>query len=249
VGGSCTVDVTFAPVAAGFKSAALTIESNAPDGPAAAVLSGVGAIGKVMVLSPNGGETFPTGSVQTIRWWADFDSVAFNLYYTVDGGVTWRLINKTGKVTGSSYTWTVPAFTANKKARIRVVGYRAMNTVAGRDVSNATFTIQVAALTSPTAGATLTSGTPFLIEWTHGTTIRPVAKVRLSYTVGTSTIFGLVWKTITTVAPDPGTNGSYNWTSPAVAAAKPKSKVKVTLLDSAGVAIGTAISGNFTIQP
>jgi hypothetical protein len=249
VGGSCTVDVTFAPVAAGFKSAALTIESNAPDGPAAAVLSGVGAIGKVMVLSPNGGETFPTGSVQTIRWWADFDSVAFNLYYTVDGGVTWRLINKTGKVTGSSYTWTVPAFTANKKARIRVVGYRAMNTVAGRDVSNATFTIQVAALTSPTAGATLTSGTPFLIEWTHGTTIRPVAKVRLSYTVRTSTIFGLVWKTITTVAPDPGTNGSYNWTSPAVAAAKPKSKVKVTLLDSAGVAIGTAISGNFTIQP
>ena len=60
----------------------------------------------VTVIQPNGGETFPVGSTQTIRWSAPAQATKFNLAYSTNNGSTWRSI--ASNVTGSSYDWQVP---------------------------------------------------------------------------------------------------------------------------------------------
>jgi YD repeat-containing protein len=196
----------------------------------------------VTVLSPNGGEIISSGSTYAIKWAASSDAVKFDIQYSTDGGTTWTAI--TTKVQGTSYNWIVPTlFTANKtNCFVKVIGYDSTGTLKkGEDISNAKFTIEVVRLNSPNGGETLKSGTIYTITWTTNGTIRPVAKVTLSYSLDGGTTYTVI-KTLT------GNPGTYNWTVPAVTSTN--CKVKVVLKDSGAVAIGSDVSNNiFTISP
>lgn len=63
----------------------------------------------VTVVSPNGGETLVVGRTFTIRWMAtdDVGVTRVDIYYSTDGGRTWRLIAEGISNTGS-YSWVVP---------------------------------------------------------------------------------------------------------------------------------------------
>lgn len=192
------------------------------------------AIG-VNLLSPNGGEVIPSGSTYTIQWLASPEAVKFDLMYSLNNGTT--LVTIANNVTGNSYNWKVPKPLANKKrCFVKVIGYNASGIKVGEDTSDSTFTIEVVRLTSPNGGETLRSGNIHTITWTTNATKRPVAGVKLFYTING----GTTWAPIKTLTGNPG---SYNWRVPNVSSSS--CKVKVVLKDASGNKVGSDVSDNY----
>ena len=183
----------------------------------------------VTVISPNGGEVIPSGSTYSIRW-APSNAVKFRLRYSINGGSTWKTIAK--NVTGTSYSWTVPIPNNNKpNCFVNVTGYNASGGIIGEDTSDGPFTIEVVKVTSPDGGEVLHPGEPWPITWRTNQTIRPVASVKLYYSING----GASWKPIQTVVPNVSSSNC---------------KVKVVLKDAFGKTVGSDVSdGVFTIQP
>jgi hypothetical protein len=196
----------------------------------------------IKLLSLNGSEIIPSGSTYNITWAAPSDAEKFKLLYSVNNGLTWKLI--ASDVTGTSYDWGVQTPRNNKKGCfIKVVGYNSGGVKVGAVKSNEPFTIEVVKLTSPDGGETLTAGSTHTIEWTTNATVNSVASVKLLYTLN-----GTTWKKIPEAIT--GNPGSYLWTVPTVKKEKTKCKVKVILKDSTGNKAGVDVSDNyFTIQP
>lgn len=192
-------------------------------------------------LSPKAGETVPSGSTYTARWAASSDISKYTLKLSMDNGLTWSTI--ASGITDTSYDWPVPVPSNNKKlCLMKITGYDAGNAAVASDKTDGKFSIGVVTLASPAGGETLASGASYDITWTTNTTKNPVAKVSLSYTLD-----GVNWKPVApTIAGNPG---SYSWTVPAVTTTKTKSRVKVVLRNSAGNAVGSAVSPAFSIQP
>jgi hypothetical protein len=208
-----------------------------------------GCAGPVTLNSPNGGEAFPTGSLQTILWTPAPDAVNFKLSFSVDNGVTWAPVAP-GFVTGTSLDWTVPTQTGNrKKCLIKITGFDALNKKLGADTSATPFAIEVVRLTSPNGGgAPLIVGAPLNITWSIYNTVNPITKVKLLFTKNG----GVTWTTLATLPTGTYPPGDYSepLTVPSVPATKTKCKVKVVLTDAAGVTRGSDLSdAYFTVQP
>lgn len=192
------------------------------------------------LLVPNGGEVIPSGSNFTIQWQAPPEVVKFNLLYSKNNGVTWLAI--ANNMTGTSYNWSVPKPLANKRTcLVKVIGYDASSTMVAEDISDGTFTIEVIRLISPNDGEIWKSSTTHTISWQTNATKKPVAKVKLFYTING----GTSWTRIKTLTGNPG---SYNWRIPNVSSSS--CKVKVILKNASGTTIGKDLSDSFfTIQP
>jgi len=98
---------------------------------------------QVTLLDPKGGEVFFSGSTDTIKWVATdnvgVDSV--NIYYSVDGGITFPYAVVTSQSNDSSFVWTIPD-TPSDSCLVKVVAYdTALNTA--QALSDSTFTISV----------------------------------------------------------------------------------------------------------
>jgi len=109
----------------------------------------------VIVISPNGGETWTVGTSQTIRWTAS-DNVgvtSIDIYYSTDGGATYHTIAAGLSGTTTTYTWTVPN-TPSTTCRVRVVAHDAAGCT-GYDDSDADFTIVSAGVGGRRGGAGL----------------------------------------------------------------------------------------------
>jgi hypothetical protein len=240
--GTVTVSVNIAGLTAGTYNATITI--TAPGATNSPVYIPVTLIvtppPPITILSPNGGEAIPSGSIYTIRWNASSGAVKFTLRYSLNNGSTWKLI--ASNRTGTSYDWNVPILSNNKKnCLVKVIGFNSSGTKVGEDISDSTFTIEVVKVISPDGGETLTSGTIHTITWQTNGTIRPVANAKLFRTING----GATWTLIKTLTGNPG---SYNWTVPNVSSSS--CKVKVVLKDAGGVTVGSDVSdGYFTIQP
>jgi hypothetical protein len=194
------------------------------------------------LLTPNGGEVIPSGSIYTIQWSASGEAVNFKLKYSMNNGSTWKLIDS--GITGASYEWTVPTPKKSKnKCLVKVIGFNLNGKKVAADKS-APFTIEVLKLTSPDGGEILTSDNTHTITWTTNITKNPVMKVKLLYTKNG----GATWKPITTIT---GSNPeSFDWTVPTVTKEKTNCKVKVVLKDISGITVGKDVSdSSFTIQP
>jgi uncharacterized repeat protein (TIGR01451 family) len=199
----------------------------------------------VRMLSPNGGETVPSGLSQPVEWEAPPAAVTFKLHYSLDKGVTWKQISSFDPITGTSHEWSVPAFTKDKKAcLVRVTGYNANNKKVGSDKSDTPFRIKVVGVDFPNGGDQLTSGTSYNITWTTNGTVREVESISVQYTIDG----GLTWKSagLPIVGSNPGT---FSWT-PSVNKQKKKCKVKVILKDAEGRTVASDTSDTFfTIDP
>jgi hypothetical protein len=203
----------------------------------------------VALLSPDGGEFIPSGSIYKIEWKAPAEAATFKLKYSLNNGLTWLPIEGASGVQGISYDWAVPNIVQNKdKCLVRIIGYTANSDKVWNDISDAPFTIGVVNLTAASdPGITVTSGTTYDITWT-AYTATPIETVQLYYTANAKA-FPIKWKLITSFSG--GYNpGTHTWTVPVVAKKKTKCKIKVVLKNAAGEKIGIDKSDNyFTVQP
>ncbi|MBI3801541.1 MAG: hypothetical protein HY268_31795 [Deltaproteobacteria bacterium] len=93
--------------------------------------------GSVTVLAPNGSETWPIGSTQTIRWRSTGLSGKVKIELSRDGGTSWAVLFKNNVANTGNRPWKVKKL-ATTEARIRVSGVSDTSAV---DTSNANFTI------------------------------------------------------------------------------------------------------------
>jgi endonuclease/exonuclease/phosphatase family metal-dependent hydrolase len=93
-----------------------------------------GTTPRVTVVSPNGGESLPGGSVRNITWTSS-NVANVRIEYTLDGGANWTVIVSDLASTGS-FAWTLPT-TSTSAARVRVSDMASTAT----DQSDGTFTI------------------------------------------------------------------------------------------------------------
>jgi hypothetical protein len=196
---------------------------------------------KVKLLTPNGGEVIPSGSTRPIEWKASSQAVTFKLELSMDNATTWIPIAES--LTGTSYTWQVPAPLENQRdCLIRLVAYNHLGIRVGEDRSNAPFIIEVVKVDSPKNGEVLPCGSQETITWTTYATKRPVEEVRIHY----SKDAGTTWSLVATL---PGNPGTYEWTVPAVKEKKTECRIRVTLRDSKGEPVGSDMNnGYFTIE-
>jgi hypothetical protein len=130
------------------------------------------------------------------------------------------------------------------KCLMKVEGFNAKGALVHSDRSEQTFSIDVVKLTSPNGTESFPSGSNPPITWETNRTKKPVATVKLFYTLNG----GSVWKPITTLSENPGV---YNeWSAPVVEEDKTRCKVKVVLKDASGNVVGGDVSDEyFTITP
>jgi len=178
----------------------------------------------ITVTSPNGGETWPAGSVQTIGWTYTGDPGASVKIDLLKGGVVNQTITSSASIgnNGSgSYGWTVPASQeAGSDYRIRVTS---TSNGAYTDTSNNDIAIvAVITVTSPNGGETWPVGSVQTIRWTY--TGNPGTAVKINLLKG-----GVVNQTITSSASI-GNNGSgsYGWTVSLSQAAGSDYRIRVT---------------------
>ncbi|MFA6598666.1 MAG: Ser-Thr-rich GPI-anchored membrane family protein, partial [Ignavibacteriaceae bacterium] len=156
----------------------------------------------LQVLTPNGLENLQSGSTTNITWSPDvnIDSVVIN--YSINNGISWNSIISLANT--GSFVWTVPdSITTSGRIKISDKADATIN-----DISDNAFTISSYAISSPQAGYYWQSGTTHAINWN----IQNVATVNIYYSVDG----GVNWLSVQTNVPT--SNGTYNWTVPAIAA-------------------------------
>lgn len=114
------------------------------------------------VTYPNGGETWPVGSVQTIRWTPSGFGSKVRIELSRDGGVSWKKLHD-DKSNDGEYSWKVTG-PATIQARIRVSDKHDRNAT---DMSDADFRIGggTITVTSPNGGETWPIGSTQTIRW------------------------------------------------------------------------------------
>ena len=180
----------------------------------------------LIVSSPNGGQSFTSGTSQAISWskhnFADTDLIEIRL--STDGGTSYSIIADGTFATypTNSYTWTVPA-NATNQAKIQVA-----NTTTGlTDESDNVFAITnpVIALTvvSPNGGQSFTSEASHTITWSkQNIASTDLIEILLSTDGGSS--YSIIADGTFATYP----TNSYAWTVPAIATNQARIKVKNT---------------------
>jgi beta-lactamase superfamily II metal-dependent hydrolase len=168
----------------------------------------------VTVTSPNGGEMWYTGDVDTIRWQAS-DNVgvaSYSISYTTNNGVGWNIIQPRAEGNPQNFLWTIPIIqTANSKIKVTVwddVQHQAT------DISDTTFRITyrdnqgpLVDIIIPDGGEIWSVGSTRYIFWTANDT-SGVDSVSLQYSINA----GANWRVI---FPFTHNNpGFYSWAVP-----------------------------------
>jgi hypothetical protein len=188
------------------------------------------------LLSPADKEVVSAGSPYDITWEVLDEAVRFKLFYSIDNKLTWVPITETAS--GTSYPWTVPALTKNKKAHLKIIGFTADNVRAGTGISDAYFVIEAVTILRPNDEFwPLHSGRPYIITWR--TTPTPKAPVE-SYSLYLTTDNGLTWKLIGSGIGNPGI---HSWTP--VVKNQSKCRVRIILKDATGATVGIDASDGF----
>jgi uncharacterized delta-60 repeat protein len=203
----------------------------------------------ILVVKPNGGEMIPSGSNYDIQWETTPLAESFDLFYSLDSGVSWILIKKDERNT--IYSWTVPKTTGNKKAcLVKVVGYNAARTKKiGSDTSDKPFTIEVVTVLKPNGGEVFHAGEDATIEWRG-------CSDAVTFGLMVSLDNGLTWffiddETTPGVIEGKGVNGTSFTTKvlPPDTGNKTSCLIKVIAYNGAGKQIGSDASDKpFTIE-
>jgi len=176
---------------------------------------------EIRVLSPNGGESWPGNSNQTITWYSSQVS-SVKIEYTLDNGNSWTTITNSTFSTGI-YQWNPIPNTPSTNARIRISdatdGFPSV-------ASDSVFTISpqpALKIIAPDGGENWMSGSSQTIRWNSLGKMKPgtgaqihklfkgapyfteaTANIKIEYTVDN----GANWATVISSTPN---NGSYVW--------------------------------------
>ena len=156
------------------------------------------------VTSPNGGEIWFDGTVQTITWQFSGLINTVNIEYSLDGGQTWITAVSNLANTGS-HPWVVPPVESQQ------VLLRVSDAADGQpsDVSDGVFTIQISKVTvlEPNGGEVWFSGATQTIRWNS---VGLIGNVNIDYSLDN----GLTWQIIVANIEN---DGSHSWEVPEVA--------------------------------
>ncbi|MEJ2196802.1 MAG: Ser-Thr-rich GPI-anchored membrane family protein, partial [Ignavibacteriaceae bacterium] len=183
----------------------------------------------ITVTSPNGGEIFDIGNSYDITWTDNIsEPVQIDLF---KAGLFISTITPLTPSDGS-FNWTVPDITQASDYTI-VITSTATGAIA--DTSDAGFTIQISGLnvSSPNGGEVWELGSSHDITWTDN--IAEDVKIELFKA-------GVFFQTI--VDPTPS-DGTYNWTVPAVTQA---SDYTIVVTSKTNSTIADTSDANFTLQ-
>jgi len=204
----------------------------------------------IMVLSPNGGESWPGNSAQTITWYSSQVS-SVKIEYTLDNGNSWTTITNSTFSTGT-FLWNPVPNTPSNNARIRISdasdGFPSV-------ASDSVFSITpqpALKIIVPDGGENWMSGTAQTIRWNSLGKIKPgggnqiqkylkgsqylpsaTANIKIEYTVDN----GANWIIIIGSTPN---SGSYVW-NPVPSQNSSLCKIKISDAD-AGVPYATSDS-------
>jgi hypothetical protein len=202
---------------------------------------------EVLLVRPNGGETFYPETQDTVKWIAadsaGVDSI--NIYYSVDGGNTFPYTIATGEPNDSAYVWTIPS-TLSDSCRVRVVAYDAFFNE-GADTSDADFAIAVppdttlpeVTVVAPNGGETFFVAAEDTIRWVATDNVG-VDSVNIYYSVDGGSTYPY------TVATGEYNDSTYAWTVPPTLS--DSCLVKVIAFDAALNSAADSSDGVFTID-
>ncbi len=186
------------------------------------------------LISPNGGETWPEQSNQTIAWESSGNvGSTVSLQYSVDGGNTWDEITGSTANNGT-YPWTLPNFSETQSAcKIKV------STDQYEDESDDVFSINAEpnalTLTSPNGGETWQEQSTKTITWTKSGDVGDYVSLHYS-------LDGVVnWNQIIDSTVN---DGSHSWTLPNLSETKMACRVSV---NSTSTSFADTSDANFTI--
>ncbi len=186
------------------------------------------------LTAPNGGETWPEQSNQTVTWeYSGNVGSTVSQHYSIDGGSTWNEITGSTANNGT-YVWTLPAVTQDETACLVKV---ASTSTSYADTSDADFTITGGEITliSPNGGEDWREWSNQTIAWTSNGEVG--THVVLYYSLNE----GATW---TVIAASTLNDGSYSWTLPTISQTNTTSRVKVTSTSTNNYDISDA---NFTV--
>jgi hypothetical protein len=192
-------------------------------------------INRIIITSPNGGETLLPGNTQTITWLTTGTVGNVRIEYSTDDGGVWTEI-VASTANDNSHNWTVPN-SPSTQCLIRITDVATATVI---DTSDSTFSIvapgtEIITVTSPNGGEGLTGGSSYNITWTSS---GGIANVLLEY----STNNGSSWTSIGGVT----NNGSYSWVVPNVNSSQCLVRVSdVTDLDPSDQSNNTFTIGSF----
>jgi hypothetical protein len=196
----------------------------------------------ISVTSPNGGESWPAGSTQTISWTYTGDPGSnVGIELLKGGSVVGTIASSTsvGDDGAGSYPWSIPSnLITGNDYQVRVFS---TTNAAVVDTSDSDFTLagMGIAVVSPDGGEIWPAGVKQTIGWTYTGSPGPYVKIELFKG-------GVLNKTLATNAPiGSGGSGSYLWTPPATQTPGTDYRIKVTSTTMS--ACTDTSDGNFSI--
>jgi hypothetical protein len=186
---------------------------------------------EIEVQTPNGGERFKVGTVETVAWNA-IGIEHISLQYTTNDGASWRNIVSAFPADSGFYDWTVPNYPTNQ---CKVKAFDSFNAFLS-DESDDYFTIYASSvsLTAPNGGENWKVGETQRISWSNSN----VDQLTIHY----STNNGTDWITVAAGAPD--ADGGFEWTIPAA----PSTECLVRISDYSDTTVADISDGVFTIE-
>ncbi|MBN1301358.1 MAG: hypothetical protein JW995_09085 [Melioribacteraceae bacterium] len=189
----------------------------------------------ITVISPNGGESFLTGTATTIRWTSvNIDNV--KIEYTTNGGASWAIISSETPSDGA-FSWENIPDLNSLLCQVRISD---ADDYAPLDISDSYFEItnqveQTINVLAPNGGELYEAGTTRNITWSGS----GVSKVSVEFTNNN----GLSWQSIATNIDN---TGAIEWSIP-ITLNSPQCKIRVKDADDD---VPTDESdGTFTVKP
>jgi len=184
----------------------------------------------ITLSSPNGGESWSTGTTQAIRWTHTGNPGSFVRIDLLKGGVLSRILASTtpiGAPGSGTFNWFIPvALTPGSDYAVRVTG---TTNGAYSDISDTNFRITGPGITVvlPNGGENWQPGTSQTIRWSSTGSVGSFVRVDLYKS-------GVLHRTLIASTPiGVGGSGSYSWVIPATQAQGADFKVRVTSTASA----------------
>lgn len=198
----------------------------------------------VTVTTPNGGESWPIGSVQEIAWTAtgDLTIASINIQYSTTGsGGPFKTIS-TGELNDGTYDWIVPD-DASEDTYVQVIAFDT-DAKSGTDISNSPFEIfapdttpPIVTVTSPNGGETLSIGEVSQITWSADDNVG-VARIDLSYSVDGGVSYSVI-------ASNEANDGTFDWTVPDTPTSD--ARIQVIAYDAAGNSTADVSDAGFSL--
>lgn len=182
------------------------------------------------ILAPLSGETFPSGGDALVSWEPVAGAVSYRVLFARSGAARWSEV--AASTNGTSAPWHVPVVgAALATGRVQVAAHAVDGSLLAV-ATRAGFTVRSLRLTAPPSGTSITGGSKIRLEWEVSATPRPVAAIAIETSVDGGKTWGRLAK-ISKLAR------AFGWVTPVVGAEQ-NVRVRVVLLDSAGVAFSSA---------